>query len=110
MGADLYIRKIHNVQEAKWRPKFDEAIALRDSAVDKDAQAEAQKLVDEAYDGLNAPEGYFRDSYNGTSVLNRLGLSWWQDMEYDTDPETDPDKNNVSAEACKRFLEKVLAA
>ncbi len=24
--------------------------------------------------------GYFRDSYNGTSVLKRLGLSWWKDV------------------------------
>jgi hypothetical protein len=24
--------------------------------------------------------GYFRDSYNSTSVMQRLGLSWWADI------------------------------
>jgi hypothetical protein len=26
-------------------------------------------------------DGYFRDSYNATNVLNLLGLSWWADVQ-----------------------------
>lgn len=110
MGADLYIKPISNKHKAEWRPKFDEAVALRDAAQDEVAREAAQKLVSEAYDKMYADDGYFRDSYNGTSVLNRLGLSWWQDMEYDLDSEKDPNEHNVSPDACRRFLAKVKAA
>jgi hypothetical protein len=40
----------------------------------------AQKEVSEAYDAMYPSAGYFRDSYNGTSVLWRLELSWWKDI------------------------------
>lgn len=110
MGADLYIRKIQKPVREAWQPKFDEAVKLRDAAQDDIAKAAAQKLVDEAYEHIWGGDGYFRDSYNGTSILGRLGLSWWQDMEYDLDSETDPNENNVSAEACRRFLAKVIEA
>jgi hypothetical protein len=110
MGADLYIHKVRKPVKAEWQPKFDAAVAQRNAAQDDAAKAEAQKLVDEAYDKLWGGDGYFRDSYNGTSVLWRLGLSWWQDMKPDIDPESNPDGNNVSVDACRAFLAKVLAA
>lgn len=110
MGADLYINKIHEPLRAEWQPKFDAAVAQRESAVTEEGRAAAQKLVDEAYDKLWGGDGYYRDSYNGTSVLWRLGLSWWQDVEPDIDPDSNPDGNNVSVEACRVFLAKVLAA
>ena len=113
MGADLYINKVRDPIKAEWQPKFDAAVAQREAATDDAGRAAAQKLVDEAYDHIFGGDGYFRDSYNGTSILGRLGLSWWQDLEYDVeyDDATDsyPGGNNVSAEACKRFLEKVRA-
>jgi hypothetical protein len=40
----------------------------------------AQKKVIQAIEKLDAPEGYFRDSYNGTSLFWALGLSWWHDV------------------------------
>ena len=107
MGADLYIEKVRKTLEDEWQPKFDEAIKLLDTAIDNEAKMAAQKLVVEAYNKLYS-DGYFRDSYNSTSVLRRLGLSWWQDLEYDIDAEESG--NNISAEACQRFLDKVLAA
>jgi hypothetical protein len=108
MGADLYIRSLQKPVKAEWQPKFDEAVALRNAAQDDVAKAAAQKLVSEASDRLYGGDHYFRDSYNATSVLQRLGLSWWRDMEYDIHDE-DSDIN-VSPEACRRFLEKVRAA
>ena len=114
MGADLYIRKLQAPVKAEWQPKFDAAVAQRNAAKDDASRAAAQKLVDEAYDHIWGGDHYFRDSYNSTSVLHRLGLSWWNDMEYDVqyDEATDsyPGDVNVSPEACRRFLEKVQAA
>lgn len=50
MGADLYIVKI-------------------------------QQTVASVDDGDEVTsQGYFRDAYNITNVLNTLGLSWWQDV------------------------------
>ena len=107
MGADLYINRLRKPVENQWRPKLDEARSLMDAAQDDVAKASARKLWDEAYEKLYGDEHYFRDSYNGTSVLNRLGLSWWRDMEYDVDDENS--EINVSPAACQRFLDKVLA-
>ena len=38
-----------------------------------------QKMVSIASDEMYSV-GYFRESYGGGGVLNRLGLSWWQDF------------------------------
>lgn len=108
MGADLYIKKLREPTKAEWQPKFDAAVALREAAPDEAAKALAQKAVDEAYDHLWGGDGYFRDSYNTTSVLWRMGLSWWQDIEYDVNDE-DSDVN-VSPSACRRLLDKIEAA
>ena len=80
MGADLYIEKIHRPLMQQYEPLFEAAVRRRDSLPrdSKDAQA-AQRAVTKYYD-LMYSEGYFRDSYNATSVLWRLGLSWWQDV------------------------------
>jgi hypothetical protein len=114
MGADLYIPKLRAPVEAEWKPKFEAAAAQRDAATDDESRTAAQKLVNEAYDKRWGGDHYFRDSYNSTSVLWRMGLSWWQDMEYDVkyDEATDsyPGGVNVSPDACRRFLEKVQSA
>jgi hypothetical protein len=49
-------------------------------ALDKQINA-AQKEVGKYYDLMFPSRGYFRDSYNGTSVLWRINLSWWQDVQ-----------------------------
>lgn len=108
MGADLYIKKLQDPVKAEWRPKFDEAVSQREAATDDAAREAAQTLVNEAYDHLYGDGHYFRDSYNATSVLHRMGLSWWQDIEYDVHDEAAD--INVSPDACRRFLEKVQNA
>jgi len=50
--------------------------------------------------------GYYRDSYNATSILWRLGMSWWELFEEynlgDSDSEMTP-------EQAEGFLERVIA-
>jgi hypothetical protein len=80
MGADLYIEKIHHPLMQKYEPLFEAAVRRRDSFPSQSKEAEAaQREVTKYYD-LMYSEGYFRDSYNATSVLWRLGLSWWEDV------------------------------
>lgn len=80
MGADLYIEKIHNPIIRKYQPLFEAAVLQRDSLRQKSREFKAaQRKVSRYYD-LMYSEGYFRDSYNVTNVLNRLGLSWWTDV------------------------------
>lgn len=40
----------------------------------------AQATVSQYYNKMYPDRGYYRDSYNGTSVLWRMGLSWWTDI------------------------------
>lgn len=41
----------------------------------------AQKQVNQCYNAMyNEDAGYFRDSYNASSVLWAIGLSWWGDV------------------------------
>lgn len=108
MGADLYISKLRKPVEEQWKAKFDEAVALRNAAQDDTTREAAQKLVDEAYEHRWGGDHYFRDSYNSTSVLGRLGLSWWRDLEYDVQDEEA--EINISPDGCRRFLEKIQAA
>lgn len=80
MGADLYIEKIHQPLVEKYQPMFKAVVRQRDRLPPGSPEAEAaQALVTKYYD-LMYSDGYFRDSYNGTSVLWRLGLSWWRDV------------------------------
>jgi hypothetical protein len=112
MGADLYINKLRRPVQAEWQPKFDAAVAQRDSAQDAAGKDAGQKLVDEAYEKLFGGDHYFRDSYNGTSILARLGLSWWRDLQPDVEyVEGDPATEiNVSAEACRKLRDQIAAA
>lgn len=79
MGAALYIQPIHEKNRQALDPKFQEAVKLRDSLPDGPEKDKAQAQVNEIYDLMYSPESYFRDNYNCFSVLNAIGLSWWQD-------------------------------
>jgi len=61
----------------------------------------AQEKVSHYFDLMNGRGGYFRDNYNASSVLWRLGLSWWQDVPGDGQP---------SVEQLRSFLAKVKSA
>lgn len=77
MGADIYLRSVNDRAKAFWSPKFDEAVVRRNRCVEHSAAYDlAQKDVHRAYEGMMGA-GYFRDSYNVSSLFNMLGLSWW---------------------------------
>ena len=80
MGADLYIRSLSEPAKAKYQPLFDKAVKARDSLKDGDPRKDkAQEKVNKYYN-LMYSEGYYRDSYNVTSVMWCMDLSWWQDV------------------------------
>ena len=102
MGADLYIEKVFRPQNEAHKAQFDMAVTARDLAMARAGKSrghsdippaptedrrqawaekaeEYQKIVDQEYDAMYA-QGYFRDSYNASSVLWQMGLSWWADV------------------------------
>jgi len=82
MGADLYIEAVHEPIEKKCRPLFQKAVTERNrlgALGDKKGEESAQKRVDRLYKRMFS-KGYFRDSYNHSSVLWRMKLSWWKDV------------------------------
>lgn len=149
MGADLYIEKIFDENEKKWKPVFDKACKARNVMQERDLRTKVardevgylQRLVltkdnkvkarlDRAVEELNAAEaafrekpefkkaqddvehaydkmyskGYFRDSYNSSNFLNRMGLSWWTDVSKLLKNGT------MSVESAKKFRGMILEA
>lgn len=81
MGADVYLVSVHEKSKAEHEPAFKAACADRDALPRGSAAArKAQKKVDVAFNRLMSAEGYFRDPYNETTFLDKLGLSWWVDI------------------------------
>lgn len=98
MGADIYHRRVHEKVYVANEGKFDKAVAKRNAILDKirdnhklleDEKAQlineameteeykkAQEEVSKYYSKMYS-KGYFRDSYNDSSLLWKLGLSWW---------------------------------
>jgi len=101
MGADIYIRSLSDAGHAKYSKKFDEAVMLRDKAQTAEEREAAQKLVSKYYEKMYA-RGYFRDSYNATSLFWILGLSWWNDTGNELDEE-----GRLSVAGCKKLLAEV---
>ena len=105
MGADLYIEKLHQPLRQKYEPLFEAAVRRRDALPPKSRKARAaQKEVTRYYD-LMYSQGYFRDSYNASNVLNRLGLSWWVDVK----PLCTPDRR-LRDGPLRRFRDLVAGA
>lgn len=100
MGADLYIRSVVDAAKEKYQSLFEKAVEKRDEymrlhpnaifdcgfgvsggeQVDKKLQ-KLQNEVDKFYKEMYPENGYFRDSYNGSSLFWRIGLSWWSDIK-----------------------------
>ncbi len=80
MGADLYIEQIQQPLIEKYQPLFEAAVRNRDCLPRGSKEAQAAQAEVERYYELMFSAGYFRDSYNATGVLWRLGLSWWEDV------------------------------
>lgn len=79
MGADLYINKIFKPNSAKYEKLFYAAVEKRNAAPTQALKDKAQKEVTKYYEKMNSV-GYFRDSYNDSSLLWQFDLSWWSDM------------------------------
>ena len=102
MGADLYIKAIHDPLVKKYDPLFDKAVRRRDALPrDSTEQQAAQREVEKYYELLYS-QGYFRDSYNATNVLWTLGLSWWRDVT----PLLSKDRE-LTGENLKQFRDRV---
>ncbi len=65
-----------------------------------------KKITDTEEKPWDSEEGYFRDSYNGTSVLWTLGLSWWQDVI----PLLTEEGGDLEGENLKKFRDMVASA
>lgn len=89
MGADLYIRSLFNKCKEEHEEYFRTACFVRDALPRGTKVADqAQELVSYFSDKMYE-SGYFRDSYNSSSLFRQLDLSWWQDLPGYT--ENDPD-------------------
>lgn len=105
MGADLYLEPNFSRTRDAMQPKFEEAARKRDRAHkrgDEAAVSAAQAEVNEWYDRMYDTEDYFRDSYNPSSVMAAIGLSWWRDVI----PMLDAD-DNLSAERCEALAAEI---
>lgn len=80
MGADLFIEQIHTPLVNRYKPLFLAALQKRNQAPKGSKAATVAQAELEKYAALMDSAGYFRDSYNATSVLWRLDLSWWVDV------------------------------
>lgn len=89
MGADIYLNSVYDPHHASCQPAFKRAVAARDAKYPRDSvmpeDCPEQKAVTAAYDDMLS-RGYFRDSYNATSLFGFLGLSWWASADPDTYP------------------------
>tara|TARA_R100000655_G_scaffold1668_7_gene6436 strand:+ start:1236 stop:1712 length:477 start_codon:yes stop_codon:yes gene_type:complete len=84
MGADLYLGRLFRENYDKHRGPFDKAIEERKTAGTDKERDVAQERVEELYDRMYSL-GYFRDSYNNSSLFLKLELSWWEDFPRFTD-------------------------
>ena len=84
MGADLYMGKLFRENYDKHRGPFDKAIEERKTAGTDKERDVAQERVEELHDRMYSL-GYFRDSYNPSSLFLKLELSWWEDFPKFTD-------------------------
>jgi hypothetical protein len=102
MGADLYLNSVFQPNFNTYKLLFDEWVQHRDRLQQQGQADEAQAAhvkVEEYYDKLYA-HGYFRDSYNATSLLRLFGVSWWGDVSTLLD-----DDNNLSPSQAQTLLQ-----
>ena len=79
MGADLYLDSLHEPQCGRYAPLVEKWVRKRDRAQTATQREEAQRQVARYYDKMYE-RGYFRDSYNASSLLWLFDLSWWADI------------------------------
>jgi len=107
MGADIYLQSIHNQRTEEFGAGADtirSALKVaRQAGVPEDRLDSLMKRLWAITDKVD--EGcYFRDSYNYTNLLWKLGISWWQDVGDRLD-----DDGNLDEDGCKWLLEAMTA-
>lgn len=105
MGADLYIEKIYQPRVRRYQPLFLAALQAFNHAPAGSKAAAAAQTELQRYGALLESKGCFRDNYNATSVLWRLGLSWWDDVMPLCDPE-----GRLKGKALRKFRQMVKDA
>ena len=85
MGADIYLKSVSEPAREQGRPRFEAACLARNEYAERNPRHEnnaeykrLQEAVSEAFEAMFPDEGYYRDSYNASSLFGVLGLSWWQ--------------------------------
>jgi len=79
MGADIYLDSIHNHLRETYKPLLDTATARKRAAETDEDREKARGDANEALN-LMYSDGYFRDSYNSSSVFWQMNISWWKDV------------------------------
>jgi hypothetical protein len=116
MGADLY--------NSRYRERQPNLVAAREKIVSMrqgEITDENREEYIETYAASEDALSYFRDSYNDSSVLWQLGLSWWNDIipleiSYTEEQTEEFNKNdswpdvNLDANGCRTFLAMILSA
>lgn len=111
MGADIYNKRYAARQENLVLAQAHVSSMMHGQITDENRE-EFRAAYDKSQDELS----YFRDSYNDSSVLWQLGLSWWKDlptMEYTDEQAAEWDKNdswpdiNVDVAGCRKFLKLI---
>tara|TARA_R110001606_G_scaffold384405_1_gene547252 strand:- start:463 stop:918 length:456 start_codon:yes stop_codon:yes gene_type:complete len=82
MGADLYIEGAIKSLHEELNPLFEDAVHARNKIEDKDSKEfkDASDKVHSIYNDMYPTDLYFRDSYNSSSLMWSLGISWWKDV------------------------------
>ena len=102
MGADLYISSIYDKKREELKPamdRLDEQIKAEPAEQKKHARREELMAL---YAELETCGGYFRDSYNPTSLFLAIGLSWWRDVVPMCDEE-----GNLQPEQTRKLLHMI---
>ena len=79
MGADLFLEPEFKEYTEPFRKEFNK---IKSKARDRQTDEERDRLIElfgEMYGDTNP--FYFRDPYNDGSLLWRLGLSWWKNID-----------------------------
>jgi hypothetical protein len=111
VGADLYIQSLFEPNHDRERERFNEYVARRNRATTSGEKAKWQKKVSE-YHGRMYDTGYYRDSYNDSNLLWKLGLDYWVWFAgfLDENGELQPDKAELvlgEIESRKHLLDEI---
>ena len=102
MGADLYIRSIYDKKRQELKPAMDQLDEQIKAETDDEKKLALREKLMALYEQLDTCGGYFRDSYNPTSLFWAIGLSWWKDVV----PMCD-EQGNLQPEEVRRLLHMI---